>query len=108
MPQVEHSIRVLLVRSGKVPVTWTKQGYEELPHLNAVLRDPHTAKLLGEDLVFTLTVVFVNRFGGSLRNDLAHGLVETSAFYGETAVYAWWLLVKCVVAFGRIKEGQRR
>jgi hypothetical protein len=108
VPQVEHSIRILLVRSGKVPVAWTKQGYEELPDLNAVLRDPQTTKILGEDLVFALTAVFVNRFGGNLRNDLAHGLLETSAFYGETAVYAWWLLLKCVVAFGRIEEGQGR
>jgi hypothetical protein len=101
VPQVEHSIRTLLVRSGKVPVVWTTQGYEELPDLNAVLRDPEAAKILGKDLVFTMTAIFVNRFGGNLRNDLAHGLLETSAFYSETSVYAWWLLLKCVVAFGR-------
>jgi hypothetical protein len=108
VPQVEHSIRTLLVRSGTVPVVWTKEGYEELPDLNAVLRDHQTTKILGEDLVFVMTAVFVNRFGGNLRNDLAHGLLETSAFYGETAVYAWWLLLKCVVAFGRIERGLPR
>lgn len=104
VPQVEHSIRTLLVRAGKVPVVWKKHGYEELPDLNAVLRDPDTAKILGNELVFTMTAVFVDRFGGNLRNDLAHGLLETSAFYSETAVYAWWLLLKCVVAFGRVQD----
>jgi hypothetical protein len=84
VPRVEHSIRTLLVRAGKVPVFWKKHGYEELPDLNAVLRNPDPPKILGNDLVFTMTVV--NRFGGNLRNDLAHGLLETSAFYSETAV----------------------
>jgi Domain of unknown function (DUF4209) len=106
VPQIEHSIRTLLVRSGKVPVVWTRQGYEELPDLNAVLREPQTEKLLGKDLVFAMTAVFVNRFGGNLRNELAHGLLETGAFYSETAVYAWWLLLKCVVAFGRLNQDQ--
>jgi hypothetical protein len=111
VPQVEHSIRTLLVRAGKVPVVWKKNGYEELPDLNAVLRDPDTAKILGSDLVFTMTAVFVDRFGGNLRNDLAHGLLETSAFYSETAAYAWWLLLKCVVAFSRVQgdpDGESR
>jgi len=104
VPQVEQSIRTLLTRSGKVPVVWTKNGFEELPDLNSVLRDPQTTKILGKDLVFALSSVFVNRFGGNLRNDFAHGLLETGAFFSETAVFAWWLLLKCVVVFSRVQR----
>lgn len=99
VPQVEHSIRALLLRSGKVPVTWTKDGYEEAPDLNDVLRDPETEKVLGKDLLFTFRSVFVNKIGGNFRNRLAHGLVETEEFFGDTSIYAWWLLLKCVVMF---------
>lgn len=98
VPQVEHSLRALLLRSGKVPVAWTKDGYEEAPDLNAVLRDPALEAILGKDLLFTMTALFVNRFGGNLRNRLAHGLMETGEFFGDTAIYAWWLMLKCVVA----------
>lgn len=99
VPQVEHSIRALLLRSGKVPVTWTKDSYEEAPDLNDVLRDPETEKILGKDLLFTFKSVFVNKIGGNFRNRLAHGLVETEEFFGDTSIYAWWLLLKCVVMF---------
>lgn len=99
VPQVEHSIRVLLLRSGKVPVTWTWDGYEEAPDLNDVLRDPETEKVLGKDLLFTFKSVFVNKIGGNFRNRLAHGLIETEEFFGDTSIYTWWLLVRCVVMF---------
>lgn len=99
VPQVEHSLRALLLRSGKVPVAWTKDGYEEAPDLNAILRDPEMEQLLGTDLLFTMTSLFVNRFGGNFRNRLAHGLVETDEFFSDTAIYTWWLLLKCVVTW---------
>ena len=97
VPQVEHSLRALLLRSGKVPVAWTKDGYEEAPDLNAILRDPALETILGKDLLFTMTALFVNRFGGNLRNRLAHGLMETGEFFSDMAIYAWWLLLRCVV-----------
>ena len=60
-----------------------------------------TERVLGKDLLFTLTAIFVNPIGGGLRNRLAHGLMNTEEFFSDTAIYAWWLLLKCVVIFGR-------
>jgi hypothetical protein len=101
VPQVEHSIRALLQRSGKTPVSWTKDGYEEAPDLNAVLRDEETEKILGKDLLFTLSAVLVNKIGGNFRNRLAHGLIETEEFFGDASIYTWWLLLKCVAIFAK-------
>ena len=49
--------------------------------------------VLGEDLVFDLRGILIERFGHNLRNESAHGLMPEAAFYDASSVYLWWLLL---------------
>jgi hypothetical protein len=98
VPQIEESVRYFLIRCGIVPSSFTDKGIQDEYNLNKLLReDKFTAKLneiFGEDFVFDLRCVLVERFGANLRNDMAHGLIDHNSFYSYAAVYFWWLALR--------------
>lgn len=63
-------------------------------------------RIIGEDLLFDLQSLMVEPgFGTNLRNQLAHGLMDTDQFYADEAVYAWWLIWRmcCVPSLMRMQ-----
>lgn len=95
VPQVENSIRNLLYyyagerRTSKLKDDLTQP---ERP-LNELLYRDDVKRIIGEDLLFDLQSLLVEPgLGSNLRNELSHGLMEIDQFYGDEAIYAWWLI----------------
>ncbi len=57
------------------------------------------ADILGENLVFDLEGLLVQRFGSNLRNEVSHGLLNIDRFGPGPASYLWWLALKLCIAF---------
>jgi lysyl-tRNA synthetase class 1 len=82
VPQVEDTLRSLAAKSG-VPVYKTVRGASgitDVKSMNNILEDQRVRDMLTEDLWRYLTVLYIDRRGLNLRNDLAHGLVNTESF----------------------------
>lgn len=97
IPQLEHGLRVLLGRVGMIVSTIDKDGLQQELNLNNLLYGQHGAKLtelLGEDLVFTLQALFVEKSGSDVRNRMVHGLMDEAEFYGPNAICSWWLITR--------------
>lgn len=96
VPQLENSIRFLLVQNDSIASSVRANGIQNEYDLNRVLTMPETESLLGDDLTFAMRVLFTERFGYNLRNEMAHGMLEPGAFFAESAIYAWWLILRVV------------
>jgi lysyl-tRNA synthetase class 1 len=60
-------------------------GITDVKNMNDALGDPRVQAVLTENLWRYLTVLYIDRRGMNLRNDLAHGLVSVEAFNQSTA-----------------------
>jgi hypothetical protein len=48
-------------------------------------------EVIGENSVFDLRGLLVERTGSNLRNAIAHGLLPSGAFFAPLVCYLWWL-----------------
>ncbi len=94
VPQVEHILRDALNAQGVITSGLNPEGIQIEFDLNRLLSMPETETLLGEDLHFTMRMVFVERYGHNLRNQLAHGMLPYSFFFSHTAAFSWWLILR--------------
>jgi hypothetical protein len=103
IPQIENSIRHLLTMQGVV-VSGFDQGIQDERSLNTTLYKTETLELFGEDIVFDLQGLLVERFGSNLRNQMAHGLMNHSEFYSGQVIYLWWLVLRlcCLPIYAHI------
>lgn len=82
VPQVEDTLRSMAAKSG-IPVYKTVRGASgitDVKSMNNILEDQRLRNMLTEDLWRYLTVLYIDRRGLNLRNDLAHGLMNTENF----------------------------
>ncbi len=82
VPRVEDILRNFLGKMG-TPTLKTVRGQPgimDAKNMNDVLRDEQMRTALTENLWRYLEVVYVDKRGMNLRNDLAHGLLAPSAF----------------------------
>jgi hypothetical protein len=93
IPQIENSIRCLLSDLGVVTSGLDKDGIQNEHDINTLLREPRLTEVFTEDIVFTLRALLVEKAAANFRNQLAHGMLEYGAFFGETALYIWWLVL---------------
>jgi hypothetical protein len=99
VPQLENSIRCLLTDLGVVTSSLDADGIQKEHDINMMLYEPRLAEVFTEDIIFTLRGLLVERAAANFRNQLAHGMLEYGAFFGETALYIWWLVLHlCVLA----------
>ena len=108
VPQLENSIRHVLSQSGVIVSKLDDYGIQEEKDLGALLREPRLEELLGEDLVFDLQGLLVERFGTNLRNRVAHGLMADEEFATPTVLYLWWLALKMCIIYAFINSKQKR
>jgi hypothetical protein len=101
IPQLENSIRHLLQRAGIVTSFSDQYGIQKEYDLNTLLYGDFEKVLngiLGEDMVFALKSLLVEATGSNLRNDFAHGLINTDGFASPSPIYLWWLVLRlCLV-----------
>lgn len=114
VPQVEESVRYLLHQAGVIASSMNDKGVQEEIDLNRTLRfSKYTqtlSEVLGDDLVFELRGLLVERFGANLRNDMAHGLLDHDSFYAPAGCYFWWLALHLYSypVLARLKEQQSK
>ncbi len=106
LPQIENSLRHILIHQGKIVSGLNKDHIQDEYTLNKILYDynDELIEILGEDLLFDLKGLLVERFGSNLRNLVAHGLLETSAFTSRQMIYLWWITLRlcCLPIYSRL------
>ncbi|MEO7701897.1 MAG: DUF4209 domain-containing protein [Opitutus sp.] len=93
VPQIEASIRHVLNLRGVITSTLDGEGLQQERDLNQLLWIKEIEEVFGQDVLFDLRGILIERFGHNLRNELAHGLIPEGGFYNEAAVYLWWLVI---------------
>jgi hypothetical protein len=94
IPQVEASIRHVLQQHAVITSTLESDGTQKERDLNQLLWMPETQGILDPGTLFDLRGILIERFGHNLRNDSAHALIPTGAFYQPASVYCWWLILR--------------
>ncbi len=82
VPQLEEMLRTLLVLMGIPPQKSVPRhpGITDVKNMNDALADERVQEVLTENVWMYLTVLYIDRRGMNLRNDLAHGLVPVEGF----------------------------
>jgi hypothetical protein len=82
VPQIEQALRNLLalIRVSPNKTVRGSSGILDVKSMGNALEDETLRTVLPEDVWRYLTVLYVERRGINLRNNLAHGLVSHSAF----------------------------
>jgi hypothetical protein len=82
VPQLEEMLRTLLVLMGIPPQKSVPRhpGITDVKNMNDALGDLRVREVLTENIWMYLTVLYIDRRGMNLRNDLAHGLVPVEGF----------------------------
>jgi len=82
VPRVEDILRRFLGRLGRPTLKTVRNnpGIMDAKSMNDVLGDDQMQSILTEDLCRYLEVVYIDKRGLNLRNDLAHGLLASNAF----------------------------
>jgi hypothetical protein len=94
VPQIEHSIRHVLNQQGIVTTSLSSERIQEEQDLSRLLQRPETIEIWGEDLIFYLRGLLVERFGANLRNRLAHGMMHELEFDSWQGSYLWWIALR--------------
>lgn len=94
IPQIEHSVRSYMERSGLLVTRLTDELTQKEHDLNKLLYEPATEQIFGEDLVFSMRVLLVEELGGNYRNKLAHGLLSVDSFHAGWVNYLWALTIR--------------
>ncbi len=106
IPQIENMIRQILQRKGVITAGLDKNMIQDQFTLQKIIYDENLEAELGEDIVFDLKGLLVERFGSNLRNLSAHGLMSTNDFYSARCIYFWWLIFRlwCLPRFDLMNE----
>lgn len=97
-PQIEHYVRMKLKQNGVKTTTTDQSGIETENGLSTLLGNDAITNVLDENTVFELKAIFTESLGFNLRNDIAHGLVDSNVGYTYPAVYAWFFCLKLVLS----------
>jgi len=108
VPQLENSIRHVLTQNGVITSDIDSEGIQEELSLNQLLARPEAKRVFGNDRVFDLRGVLIERYGFNLRNRLAHGLMSSDEFFSLEVSYLWWIVVNlCTLTMAaRVQQAQ--
>lgn len=80
IPQVEAAIRKLVQTLGQTVLRFNRLGGQDLRTLDNLLRDAAIMDQFGEDIPLYLRVLFTDRRGINLRNNVCHGICPVGLF----------------------------
>lgn len=95
IPQIEASLRYMIEQSGGTPFSVGSDGIQQSHLLKALLDHPNLEQILGEDFIFHLRCLLIEKFGSNMRNEVAHGFVTN--FSDPRFVYLWWLSLQLCI-----------
>jgi hypothetical protein len=107
IPQIENSLRYVLGQRGMPAYGLDAEGRQDAHQLNYLLTSDLAEEVFGEDVVFDLRGLLIERFGTNLRHQEAHGLIEDADYISTPVVYFWWLTLRLCVLGSLIGSGQR-
>ncbi|WP_042273443.1 DUF4209 domain-containing protein [[Clostridium] dakarense] len=99
IPQLENSIRYILEKNGVVVTTISNNGIQEEKNVNTLLKEEKLVDLFGEDLIFILRALLIEKSGDNFRNDISHGLMSYERCEGNCAKYLWWIAWRICVLY---------
>ena len=94
VPQLENSIRVLLDQSGIRTATMDTNLVEGDSVLSSLLSRNDVKAKLGEETVFNLQALLVDKHGANLRNLHAHGLLGVQGYLTPSMVLVWLMTLR--------------
>jgi hypothetical protein len=90
LPQIENSIRHVLTQRGVIASGLNNDLLQSNFGLKTLLVEmTQTEKVFGEDFVFDLRGLLIEKLGSNLRNEFAHGLISFHGFHSPDVVYFW-------------------
>jgi hypothetical protein len=98
MPQFENAVRMVLAQNGTLTSKVDEDGIQDERDLGWLLTCDDAENVFGQDLVFEMRGLLIERWGSNLRNRMAHGLIEVDEMIGTASAYFWWLTLYMVVA----------
>ncbi|MCB5284731.1 MAG: DUF4209 domain-containing protein [Candidatus Cloacimonetes bacterium] len=97
-PQVENYVRISMKRNG-IKTTFTDEnGIETEKSLSKLLEDKDISQVLDNDLLFETKAVFTDPVGFNMRNEIAHGLVDSYVGFTYSSVYTWYFCLRLVLS----------
>ena len=97
VPQLEATLRYILTNLGRITSKYSSQGIQDEVSLNRMLEEEEFAStvsdVFGQDTLYELRGLLVDRFGANFRNNLAHGLLFDGDFFNAQSIYLWYLAV---------------
>ena len=91
VPQIEALIRNLIDLDGGLTDTIDEYGIQEDQKLGRLLYNPLVETILGEDVVFDLSSLLIEKTGTNLRNRFSHGLMNDGHFFNGESRYLWYI-----------------
>lgn len=80
IPQIEAAIRAIVQNGGGTVLRPNRMGGQDLRTLDDLLRDEVVCKVFGEDVPLYFRVLFTDRRGINLRNNVCHGISPAETF----------------------------
>lgn len=105
VPQIENSIRHVLGVHGVDISNLMSDGTQPVKVLGTLLAMPETTQIFGEEMVFVLRGLLIEKTGFDFRNRICHGFSSSSECYSAAAVFAWWMVLRlCLLpAYNTVK-----
>jgi hypothetical protein len=95
IPQFENSLRFVLHQRGALASTMDSAGLQKELNLNTLLPGhPALEQIFGKNLLWDFWALLVARWGGNIRNHVAHGMAADDGFFTPESIYTWCLLLK--------------
>jgi hypothetical protein len=94
IPQIENALRWVLHGAGTIARAIGDAGIEEEWPLQRCLAAPKVVELFGEDLVYELRTLLIEKGGPNLRHLSMHGVMSPGEYRSLQSFYAWWLMLK--------------
>lgn len=99
LPQLENSVRHIMSLNGVVTTFVRQDGAQDEQPLTVLVRHEGFEEAFGEDFAFALRGLLVERADANVRNNAAHGLLSSDAFYSPSSVILPAVVIRILMAF---------
>jgi len=98
VPQIENSIRHVLKINGVDVTNLMSDMTQPLKVSAQVIGHEKAKEIFGEDMMFELKGLLLEKRGFQLRHQIAHGMADNRDCYSSATINIWWLFLRlCVI-----------
>jgi len=107
LPALEASLRMVMKSQGVITSKLEADGIQMEHDLGWLLTHPKLPDILGEQMVFDLRGILIEKFGHNLRNAHAHGLMVEGERYDTATRYFWWQVIHLLAIAAHMVHRER-